>query len=200
MSYYSSNNRSSDGGLTKSLVIAAIVGVLAIAFFVGLVSSYNYAVRSENAIIANRDNARNVLGQHAPRLREALGVTRLQAADLERLYTASNESRYGEGGAQAAFQFIQEQNPNLDQRNYGRIISMIEAGRTDFANEQRQQIDRVRNYRTGSQTFPRAGFLMLVGKPTPGFFEEYEKIVVSGHSDEAFKTGRDDGLDISNMR
>jgi hypothetical protein len=181
------------------LIVGAIIAFLLV---VGLLftSSYNYAIAQESAIRANRDSAKNVLGQYAPMLREAVGVTKLQADDLRGLFEASNESRYGAEGSTAAVQWIKEQNPTLDQRNYGRIINLVEAGRRDFRAAQDQQIDRVRAYRTGSQQFPRVMFLTMIGKPTPGFFEEFEKIIVSGHANESYATGIDDGIDVTEMR
>lgn len=189
-------NRDAGSSSAKYLVIAAVGAVLALAIFLMAISSYNYAIASESSIRANRDSAKNVLGQYAPMLKEAIGVTRLQASDLREVFEASNESRYGQGGSQATVQWIKEQNPSLDQRNYGRIINMIEAGRRDFRSAQEQQIDRVRAYRTGSAQFPRMLFLPMFGKPTPGFFEEYEKIVISSHARDAYETGTDDGFDF----
>jgi hypothetical protein len=185
--------------LAKNLVIAGVLLVFSLFVIVSAITSFNYAVAQESTIRANRDSAKNVLGQYAPMLKEAIGVTQLQADDLREVFEASNESRYGANGTSAAVQFIQEQNPQLDQSNYGRIINLIEAGRRDFRNAQEQQIDRVRAYRTGSQQFPKAVFLPMFGKPTPGFFEEFEKIVVSDHASEAYTTGIDDGVDVGKL-
>ena len=197
---YSSDTGSSGLGVGRNVLLYGIIGVLILAFAIMGLSSYNYAVAQESAIQANRDSAKNVLGQYGPMLKEALGVTRLQAKDVANVITASNDSRYGEGGSKATVQWSQEQNPNLDQSNYGRIINLIEAGRRDFREAQNQQIDRVRSYRTGSQQFPRVIFLPMFGKPSPGFFEKYDKIIVSSQADEAYKTGIDDGVDVANMQ
>jgi hypothetical protein len=186
--------------LNKGLIIGGIVGAIAIIFIGSWISTNNWAIRSESAIIAQKDTAKNVLGQYGPSLREALGVTKLQTKAVTDVITGANESRYGKTGSQASIQWIQEQNPTLDQSSYQRILNLIEAGRRDFRDAQTQQIDRIRDYRAGSQVFPASFFLGLAGKPTPGFFEKYDKIVVSSHADEAFKTGIDDGVDTGNIQ
>ncbi|AOR76557.1 hypothetical protein [Novosphingobium resinovorum] len=162
----------------------------------GFIGANNTAVRREAAIIAAHTDSQNVLGQYAPKLREALGVTKLQATAVADVITKANESRYGSDGSQATIQWITEQNPSLDQSGYRRVIDLIEAGRNDFQVAQTRKIDMVRSYKTEIGTFPGVMFYSLLGKPTPGFFEKYEAIVVSGHADEAFRTHRDDGVKI----
>lgn len=187
--------------MKKSIIGLVAVGtalIVAALFFVGaIVSANNSATRMEAGIIAAHDQSRNVLGQYAPKLREALGVASLQAEAVEDIITAANESRYGGDGSQATKQWIREQNPNLDQRSYGRVIEMIEAGRTDFMTAQEIKLDRVRVYRTSLAAWPGAFFYGIVGKPTPGFIEKYEQIVISGDAERAFTTMRDDGVDVT---
>lgn len=186
--------------MTKKAIalIATLSGVALIFFFLigGLVSANNTAVRSESSIIAAHVESQNVLGQYAPKLKEALGVTKLQAQAVADVISRANETRYGKEGSEATIQWIQEQNPALDQSSYRRIIDMIEAGRNDFKNAQTRKIDMIRSYRTEIGMFPGAMFYSFLGKPTPGFFEKYEGIVISGHADNAFKTLRDDGVEL----
>lgn len=181
----------------------AIGGVFAFIFLiVGIVvSANNGAASAEEQIIAAHDDSRNVLSQYAPKISDALGVTSIQTDALQKLFESSNESRYGEDGSTANVQFIREQNPNLDQSNYGKIIQMIEAGRNDFQAAQKVKIDKVRAYRTSLRTFPGGAIKGMLGYPKPTddgtpFFKAYGEIVVSGHADNAFKTGIDNGLGI----
>ncbi len=176
--------------------IGALFAVLVGGFLLTWMTTNNWAIRSENAIIAQHDTAKNILGQYAPTLREALGVTKLQTAAVAEVITGANESRYGEQGSQANMQWIQEQNPQLDQQSYQRVLNIIEAGRRDFREAQNQQIDRIRQYRTGAEQFPRSFFMNLSGKPSSGFFERYGRIIVSSHANEAYQTGIDDGVEV----
>lgn len=186
--------------MNKLFIFGGALALVVLVFVGSWIGANNWAIRSESAIIAQKDTAKNVLGQYAPTLREALGVTKLQTKALTEVITQANTSRYGADGSKAAIQFITEQNPNLDQASYQRVLNIIEAGRRDFRDAQTQQIDRIRDYRAGSQTFPNSFFLGLSGKPTAGFFEKYDKIVISSQADEAFKTGIDDGVDTGNIQ
>ncbi len=182
-----------------SIIGLGIVGAFVLAIIMGIgsyMSANNTANAYEQSIIAAHDQSRNVLGQYAPKLKEALGVTKLQASAVEEVITKANESRYGEEGSQASIQWIMEQNPNLDQSTYAKILTLIEAGRNDFALAQKDKIDRVRSYKTALGTMPTSFFYRLAGYPTSGFFEKYEKIVISGHAGNAFETGVDDGVEI----
>lgn len=181
--------------------ILLVTGILILCIFVvvigGIISANNTAATLESGIIASDKNSQNVLGQYAPKLKEALGVTKLQTNAIVEVISGANESRYGKSGSQASIQWIQEQNPNLDQGSYRRIIDMIEAGRNDFQNTQKRKIDMIQTYRTNINLFPGKLFYGMLGYPTPGFFEKYDKIVISDHAADAFEIGRDNGIDVS---
>ncbi len=178
------------------LVVGIIVLCIGIAIFGSFISANNTAATMESDIQAQQTQSENVLGQYAPKLKEALGVTKLQTSAVADVISRANESRYGKEGSEASVQWIQEQNPNLDQGSYRRILDMIEAGRNDFANAQKIKTDKIRQYRTTLNLFPGRMFYSILGYPTPGFFEKYDKIVISDHAADAFQTGRDNGVDI----
>lgn len=189
--------------MNNKVVLGGIgcLGLIVIFFLImgtALFSANNTANAYEKSIKATHENSRNVLGQYAPKLKEALGVTKIQAEAVEEIITASNESRYGEAGSQASMQWIREQNPNLDQSSYRQVLNLIEAGRNDFQREQTAKLDKIRAYETALGNMPGSFFMKVMGYPTAEFVAaDYGKIVTSGHADEAFTTGRDDGVDIS---
>lgn len=178
------------GGLFFAMLVFALI-------VVGMIASYNNkAVRAESTISAFHTDSENVLGQLAPKLKETLGVTDLQSDALVKVIQASNESRYGKNGSSATVQFIKEQNPNLDQANFNKAVEMIESGRNDFSKAQSKKIDAIRNYHVMVESFPGKLFYSFLGYPTPGFFDKYEKIVVSSHAKDAFDSGIDDGIKL----
>jgi Spy/CpxP family protein refolding chaperone len=184
-----------------SKLIVSGIAVAAVAFMAigAAVSANNTANSFEQTIIAQHDQSENVLGQYAPKLAEQIGVTKLQTAAVKDIFTSANQARYGANGSQATMQWLVEQNPNFDQSNYRFVLETIEAGRTDFQNEQKTKIDQVRTYRTALGHFPGGMMMKIMGWPSDGFFEKYGEIVVSDHAAKAFETGRDNGLDISKM-
>ncbi len=181
------------------MIVLGGIGALLLLFIAGYISGNNTGNRHEQGIIASHEQTRNVLGQYAPKLRDALGVTKIQAGAVEDIITGANESRYGKTGSQATMQWITEQNPALDQSSYGKIVDIVSAGRNDFQNAQKDKIDRIRSYRTAVGNFPGGFFIKLAGYPTEGFFAKYEKIVTSGHAEDAFATGRDDGVNLNGL-
>lgn len=185
------------GCLGIGLVMAGVALLALVAFAIAYIGASNSANQMEQGIKAAHADSRNVLGQHAPKIKEALGVTKIQAGALEDIITGANTSRYGTDGSKAMTQFIVEQNPNLDQSNYARVITMIEAGRNDFQRAQTAKIDRLRAYDTARGSIPSGFFMRMAGYPTPEFVAaHYDRIVVSGHADGAFQTGIDDGVDL----
>ncbi len=180
------------------LIFGGIAAVLLLCAGV-FISAANGAARAEAGIIAQHDNTRNVLGQYGPRIADALGVTKIQAKAVEDIITGANESRYGKTGSAATMQWITEQNPTLDQQNFSKIIDLIASGRNDFQREQTLKIDKLRAYKTSLAVFPGNIILGMVGYPSAGFFDKYEKIVVSGHAQKSFDTGIDDGLNLNGL-
>lgn len=180
--------------------IGAFFVLMIVGFLIAYASAANSANRYEADIEASHKQALNVLGQYAPMLREAVGVTKLQAGAVESVITGANESRYGKTGSSATVQWIQEQNPTLDQSNYKRIIDLVESGRHDFRDAQRDKIDKINQYKIALGQMPGSYFMRLAGYPTSEYrSKNYDKIVVSGHADEAFATGRDDGVNLNTL-
>lgn len=184
------------GNKVGGLVALGVVGLIVVAFLGMLMSANNRAASMEQGIIAAHDDSRNILGQLAPKIKEALGVTKMQTKALEDIIRTANETR--KLNDDAVMQWVQEQNPQLDQSGYTKVIAIVEAARNDFANKQTDKLERVRVYRTALKRQPMGFFYGMAGYPTGGeaFFAKYGEIVTSSHSQEAFRTGTDDGIDI----
>jgi hypothetical protein len=180
--------------------VLGILGVLVVGFVIAYISANNSGNRYEQNIAASFTQSKNVLGQYAPKIREALGVTKVQTRAVEDVITGANQSRYGADGSKAVTQFINEQNPNLDQTTFNRVVAMIEAGRNDFQTAQERTIDQNRAYKTALGNMPGSFFLHLAGYPTASYTSaRYDDIVISGHAGDAFQTRRDDGVNLNGI-
>jgi lysophospholipase L1-like esterase len=181
-------------------LVLGVIAIVVVGFVMAYISANNTGNRYEQNIKASFTQSENVLGQYAPKLREALHVTNLQKDAVRDIITGANTSRYGADGSKAATQFIAEQNPNLDQSSYQRVLNLIEAGRNDFQNAQERTIDQNRAYQTALGNMPGSFFLHLAGYPTPAYTAaRYDQIVMSGHAAEAFDTRRDDGVNLNGI-
>jgi hypothetical protein len=177
-------------GLIVAIVLGAFVGVGAVSY----ISAYNTANRMERSIVATDENNRNILAQYGNRVAEAAQVPAMQRDDLTAVVTAALEGRYGEDGSRAVFQFIQEQNPQIDSTVYVQLQRMIEAGRIEFAAAQTKLVDQKRIYETSLGSFWQGTWMSVAGYPRIDL-DEYQ-IVSTARADEAFQTGIEEPMQL----
>ena len=177
------------GGLFIALVV--LLGGVAL---VSYISYGNYGARTENALQTKLDDNRQMLGKHSTQIGEMAQVNDMYKDDLKEVYTAAVEGRYGENGSGAVMQWIQEQNPNMDSTLYVRLSQKIEANRDEFANAQRALLDQKRAYQNALDVFWSGLWLKLAGYPKINLDDI--KVVNSTHSNKAFETGVDDGVQL----
>lgn len=177
-------------GLIAAIVLGAFVGTGAVSY----ISAYNTANRMERSIVATDENNRNILAQYGNRVAEAAQVPAMQRDDLTAVVTAALEGRYGEDGSQAVFQWIQEQNPQIDSTVYVQLQRMIEAGRIEFAAAQTKLVDQKRIYETSLGSFWQGTWMSVAGYPRIDL-DEYQ-IVSTARADAAFETGIEEPMQL----
>lgn len=180
---------------TKSvlpIVIAVVVGLLALIAIpvISYISAYNTGNALEQQLKAAKENNENILAQYGQKIQEAAQIPSMQRDDLLAVFTGAIEARYGAEGSQAAFQWLQEQNPNLDQQTYVQLQRMIEAGRNDFTVGQTKMIDIKRGYETKLGSFWGGTWLKIAGYPKIDLADY--KIVSTGRAKDAFEKGVED--------
>lgn len=180
------------------------LGVLAAVAFV-LIASYvtnaNYGNRAEQTIRATWEDNENVLAQYSLKVMEVAQVPSMYKADVIEIYSAALEGRYGEEGSQAMFQFLKEQNPNIDASLYTNIQQIMEAGRNEFKVAQTRLVDAKRVYVTNLGYVWKGFWLETAGYPTlnvgfQGGTDDY-RIITSDYAIDAFETGVDKGIVLS---
>ncbi len=179
------------GALVALLVVGSIVAVLAASY----ITNFNYGNKVERQIEATHTDNRNVLAQYSTRIIEMAQVPDMYKEDVMDIYEGALTGRYGENGSQAMFQFLQEQNPQIDASLYTNIQQSMEAGRNQFQNSQTRLIDLKRGYETRLGSFYSGFWLSVAGYPKIDLASF--NIVVNDHSNEAFETGIDNGLTIN---
>lgn len=185
--------------ITLGVILGAIVlfgGIVA----GGLITNYNYAVGVEETIRAKASDNEQVLSSFYNQLEETVQVQDIYAEDFRESMTAMLAGRYGDGGSQAAFQWIQEAMPNLDPSMYQEVQRLIQTGRTNFESEQTMLLDFTRQYRTRLRSFPDNIYLSVLGFPKLDLDDPRYNPVVSGDAREVFDTGVEDARDIRGMR
>jgi hypothetical protein len=177
----------------RALLVGAVI-TLSLVFGAGLVgavsyiSAYNTGNRLEQNIKAAYDQNKNVLSQYSNKVAEAAQIPAMQRDDLTKVVEAALKSRYGADGSRAMFQWIQEQNPNINSEVYTKLQQIIEAGRNDFQQSQTEFIDKKRVYETQLGYLWRGFWLRTAGYPKIDL--NAYKIVTDDKTEEAFKTGK----------
>lgn len=179
----------------KSLIVLAIVGVLAFAAFNTWISWDNWAVNIEEQIKAKQEDNEQKLGQYSLRVMETAQIPKMYAADVKELYSNIVTGTFGEGGSEAMFQFIRTANPTLDPSMYSNVQRIMETGRLEFEKSQTELRDLTREYQaTLRRVWPKFWLSTLNNFPTINF-DDY-KLIQSEHSVETYKTGVDKGLKL----
>lgn len=175
------------------LFVVPVVGVVLI-LIMSYVSAFNSANRMETNIKATYESSESVLANYGRAVAEVAQVPAMQRDDLTQVVTAALEGRYGEEGSQATFQWIQEQNPNVDPAVYVQIQRVIEAGRNDFALEQRKLVDQKRIYTENLGSLWTGTWMNVAGYPRIDL-DEYQ-IITSERASEAFDTGLEEAITL----
>lgn len=171
-------------GLFISLLIAAVIGIgLVVAYYtydsdyIDLTSQYN-AQLSDNQIIY--DEVWKVIKQQAQ-------VSDQYAEQFEKIYVQLMDERYENGGA--AFKWIQEQNPEFSQDMYVKLMQTIEIQRANFRNAQEKLVTVHQEITKLVTKFPSRVF--VGGRPIPEL-----KLVTSTKTEETFRTGKEDDVNV----
>ena len=176
------------GGLVLALI-------LIIGSFVGYgVSVYNEGNRFEKALVAERDNNRNLLSNYGKKIAEAAQVPDMQRDDFIKVVTAQMQGRYGADGSKASFQWIQEHNISLDSKVYTNMQRLIESGRNEFASGQTKLISVKQSYTTVLGSAPRGFILGIMGYPKIKLADF--DIVSDDRTEKAFETHKEDALKL----
>ena len=180
--------------LVTVLVVLGIVGAIVVGAVGAYVSNANYGNRAEKQIVAAWENNENILGQYSLKIAEMAQIPDMQRDDLKEVYRAAMEGRYGADGSKATFQWLQEQNPQLNAEVYTRLQQTMEAGRNEFRVAQTELIDLKRGYETNLGYVWKGFWLRLAGYPKLDL-NKYQAIT-SEYAQEAFKTGVDKGITL----
>ena len=177
--------------------LLAVVGIFGLTIAVcafSYVGNFNYGNEAERRITAQYENLENILSQFTLKVQEAAQVPEMYANDLKAITTAAMTGRYGDKGSQATWQWLKEQNPNLDQAMYQKVQTIIESGRNQFQTAQTEFIDSKRAYETNLGYLWKGAWLRVAGYPKLKM--ENFRTISSESTKEAFRTGVDKGVTL----
>ncbi|HJV32680.1 MAG TPA: hypothetical protein VJ694_01505 [Patescibacteria group bacterium] len=183
---------------TKKLPVGwialGVILVFGLAYGGCALSFRSDCIRAENGIKAQYKQNQNNYDNMWKKFKEMAQVPEMYVEDLKKVYDGAIKARYGENGSQAAIQFITEHNPNFDSAMYVKLQSAIEAGRNGFEADQKQLIDKKRQYEDllGSSKALFVGFWF--GFPRIDL-DQYD-IVTSDATQDVFKNKKSEEIDL----
>lgn len=188
--------RKQNGNVLVGVIIAiAIVLCLAVPAIFGYVSAYNLGNRTENQLTAMLENNENIYANGTQKVIEIAQVPSMYAEQVSKVTREAIQGRYGQDGSKAVFQFLQEQNPQLDHAIFAKIQVVIEEFRNKFELAQRDMIDVKRMYNTQLGSLWTGFWLGVAGYPKVDM-KKFE-IVTTERARQTFDTKRDQGINLN---
>lgn len=182
---------------TKKIGILASLGVVALLLVVYIGTALSYrsdCVALEAAVKAQHEQNKNNYDNMWKSFREQAQVTSMYVDDLKKVFDGAMQGRYGENGSQAVIQFIHEHNPQLAPEVYTQLQRSIQAGRASFMADQQQLIDKKRQYEVVLNSNRAAFVNVWFGFPHIDLAKY--GIVTSERTDDAFRNGRDEPVQL----
>lgn len=178
----------------KAFYVGAVMVAIGLALGASWISAHNTANRLETSIQAQYESGQNTLSQFSLKVVEMFQITNAYKDDFQEIIEGQMEGRYGEDGSKAMFQWLQENNINVDPTLYSNVQAAIEAGRNKFENSQEKLIDHKRTYEKLLGTFWTGTWMNIAGYPKIDL-DDYA-IIQSQYSLDAYETGIDSGLKL----
>jgi hypothetical protein len=176
------------------IIAGAFLALVLIICGGAYVSAANYGNASEMALNAKVSDSQNILANYTTSIAEMIQIPQMYKKDLGDIIDKTFKGRYGDGGSKAMFQFIKEQNLNLDPSMYKNVQEKMEAGRNEFKDSQTAVIDYKRSYQTSLGSVWEGFWLKRTGYPKIDLTAIQP--VINDHTAEAFKTHRDEGIKL----
>ncbi len=136
--------------MKKIIIGFAIVFVLGFVFVLGnvgyIVSLNNEFVDYETRIVAISDDVPNIITKTTNTIVSKSNVLGAYRKDFKEIVAANMQGRYGKDGSKATWQWIQENNINMDTSMFKDIMNDISAGNNEMQNRQTEILEIKRIY------------------------------------------------------
>jgi uncharacterized protein (UPF0333 family) len=178
-------------GAKIAITLVGVLVFLLVMLMLAYINAVNYGVTMEKKLDAQYINNQNILAQYSQKIGEVAQVPEMYKNDVKEVVTAAISGRYGTEGSKAVFQWLKEQNPQLDSKVYVKLQQIIEAGRNEFQNAQTQMIDTRRSYETNLGYVWTGFWLRMAGYPKTDL-TKYSPIITD-KVEKIFKNGKEEG-------
>lgn len=181
----------------KTLVKLVVASLVLFCLFVGAIMFVTYS--NQEVVLRTQFGAQQkanevIYDKVWKVIHQKAGVSAEYSDKFKEIYVQIMDARYGSGDG-TLMKWIQEQNPQFDISLYKDLSLAIESNRLEFSRVQQKLIDIKREHDNLRMLFPSSLFLSIKGT------KELElKLVTSSRTEKAFETGKDDDVDLFNVK
>lgn len=192
---YAQQQQESKKGMGTGVIVAIIFGgILGLCVLVGGIAAMAYigaankGNQMENSIDQLRQSSASVLSNLTQTIQEQAQVPEMATDHLKQVIEAQMSGRYGADGSKAVFQFLKEQNLQVDQRMYLNIQAAMSGGRKEFEISQNRLLSTCRAYKDETGNVWSGFWLRLAGYPKANLAVVC-RAVTDTKTDAAFESG-----------
>lgn len=181
-------------GKAIALVAAGIIAVITMYLVGTAIHYHNLGVGYETKLEAVWQENKVTLNTYTTKVQEVAQVPDMYRDDLQKVIQSTFQGRYGADGSKAVFQFIREQNMNLDPTMYRTIQQVMESGRNEFQMSQKVLIDTKAAYERQLKYFWSGLWFRLLGYPKIDMTKY--KIITLDSVEAKFTSGKDEVIKL----
>ncbi len=181
--------------MSKTILTLIVLAVIALGIggcsAVYGVSTYNTAKRLHNMYDAKLVDNTSEFDNMWKKISQTAQIPEAKKDALKEIFNGYASARTGNGDGGSMMKWVQESIPNPDLSEFKDVMNIIVGSRDSWTNRQKELVDIARQYNEMLAVFPSNIFLGLFG------MEKIDpKVVTSSRTDNAFKTGKDDDVDL----
>ena len=170
--------------------ILVVIGIVLVVIFGGyFVSVMNKETGLRNQMTAKQTDNTSEYDGMWKKLSQAAQVTDGQKEALREIIVGYADARKAGAGSLATM--VKEAVPNVDTSTFNNLMNIVTASRDAWTMRQKELIDLKRVHDNIIDMFPSNLVCMVLGRQKIDI-----KIVTSTRTGEAFKTGKDDDVDL----
>lgn len=171
-----------------TIILTAIVGFTGLSWY----SAYSDALQSKVLVEASKKNLEGIFDNTWKKVSQTTQVAKFDRNSVKDIIVQHAQARTGNGGGGEVMKWVQESIPNVDSSILRQLVNVINGARDEYTQQQTYYNDKVRAYNSQLAT-PLIGWILVhVNGLTP---LDYIAIT-SGRTNDAFKTGQDNDVDL----
>jgi hypothetical protein len=169
----------------SSIVVLVVLGIM---IFGTYISYSNKEIMLRNQIVAKQQDNQNEFDNMWKKISQVAQVTDKERQSLMDIFIKYADARTNDSTNQI-MTWVKESVPNVNSTTYQNLQNIIVSSRDSWTMRQKELIDYKREHDNLRMMFP--GSLFLTGRPEIKII-----IVTSSKTQETFKTGNDDNVDV----